>query len=248
MKKFKIILIPLALALCTVPVAAQNVKLETTTQTGDYKLYESGTPSLSIDFSLEFASSANDPAIFKNINNAIIKHIFGNQTQAPMPKMLENFAASVVKEYRQENADAIRSKSSDSSLNWRRTGKARFTTTYGYYRSYEIDVTTEDGGIRPIVSKIGTVFNMKTGKEMGVDEFLLPAYDEVLGPVLNKHKYDGNNAGVKYNTDKLISTDNFKVSSKGITFIYNPYEVASPSAGVIEILVPWSDLKTIINK
>lgn len=43
-------------------------------------------------------------------------------------------------------------------------------------------------------------------------------------------------------------SDNFYLCKKGIVFVYNPYEVASYASGVINVLVPWSDLKANIQR
>lgn len=37
-----------------------------------------------------------------------------------------------------------------------------------------------------------------------------------------------------------VLTENFYLSSKGITFVYNEYEIASKGAGAIKVLVPYT--------
>lgn len=237
MKKFRVLISLVALALTSQPMFCQ-IKTETAFQIGSYKYSEESAATIYVDFSVEYVVSSMNPDVASNINSAIMQHVFGRQEVSTVPDMLEKFRDNVVEEYRSDSDGA----------NWSRTGKAYFTTNYGQYRSYVLEFTSNEGASKPMVNKIGTVFNMKSGKEVDVTEFFLPGYDMTLCPKISSHRNDGKNAGVKYYSDKLISTNNYTVSSKGITFIYNPYDVAPASAGVIEITVPWSELKTIINK
>ena len=40
---------------------------------------------------------------------------------------------------------------------------------------------------------------------------------------------------------------NFSISDKGVTYIYNHYEIAPYSMGIIRITIPWEDLNDIIR-
>ena len=237
MKKSGVLILTAVLAL-SCQYAFCQIKTETAFQIGSYKYSDESSASIYVDFSVEYVVSSMNSSVASNINSAIIQHVFGKQEEASVPRMLEQFKDNVVEEYRSESDGA----------NWSRTGKSYFSTNYGQYRSYVLEFTSNEGASKPMVNKIGTVFNMKSGKEVDVTEFFLPGYDMTLCPVISRLRNDGKNAGVKYYSDKLISTNNYTVSSKGITFIYNPYDVAPASAGVIEITVPWSEIKSIINK
>jgi len=43
----------------------------------------------------------------------------------------------------------------------------------------------------------------------------------------------------------MFATENFILGSDGVTFIYNPYEIAPYAAGVIELTISNDDLKPI---
>ena len=46
---------------------------------------------------------------------------------------------------------------------------------------------------------------------------------------------------------EILPSDNFKVTEDGITFIYNPYEIAAYAAGTIRITIPWDELQDILR-
>ena len=43
--------------------------------------------------------------------------------------------------------------------------------------------------------------------------------------------------------DYLAANDNFYITRKGLGFLYNPYEVASFAAGIIEVFIPFKEMK-----
>ena len=45
----------------------------------------------------------------------------------------------------------------------------------------------------------------------------------------------------------LAANGNFEVGKEGITFYYNPNEIAPPILGVIAIRIPWSELSDILK-
>lgn len=55
-------------------------------------------------------------------------------------------------------------------------------------------------------------------------------------------------AGYWFENNKFYLPENFLITSEGIKFIYNPYEIASWAEGLIEIFLPYSDIKDFINE
>ena len=47
--------------------------------------------------------------------------------------------------------------------------------------------------------------------------------------------------------DKIPVNDNFYYNDKGITFVYNQYEITAYAAGVVEITVPFAELKSYLK-
>ena len=59
-------------------------------------------------------------------------------------------------------------------------------------------------------------------------------------------------ADIKPLSNKLFensveSTSNFCITPKGILFLYNPYEIAAYAYGEIELFIPFSEIKSVVN-
>ena len=57
---------------------------------------------------------------------------------------------------------------------------------------------------------------------------------------------DPSDSGYLLVTDIPV-TEDFSISDSGITFIYNPYEIAAYAAGIIRINIPWDELQDILR-
>ena len=47
--------------------------------------------------------------------------------------------------------------------------------------------------------------------------------------------------------NSIESTPNFCITAKGITFLYNPYEIAAYAMGEIELFIPFAEVKSVVN-
>ncbi len=60
------------------------------------------------------------------------------------------------------------------------------------------------------------------------------------------------NAGTGHVADYLLvtevePTENFTVDDEGVTFVYNPYEIAAYAAGTVRIMLPWDELEGLLK-
>lgn len=110
------------------------------------------------------------------------------------------------------------------------------------------------GGAHGLSNNAVLAFDLKAGRTLGLGDIFQPGYEAPLQQVLEKHlraQYDlGSSAplngrdGMLFNPH-LALTSNFYLTGKGIGFVYNPYEVAPYSYGVIELFVPFPELGSL---
>lgn len=53
--------------------------------------------------------------------------------------------------------------------------------------------------------------------------------------------------GLFFSPEEIEATENFKVDETGITWIYDPYEIAPFSTGEVSVTLPWSDVNDLIS-
>ena len=49
-----------------------------------------------------------------------------------------------------------------------------------------------------------------------------------------------------FSVDEIVPTDNFIIDAKGITWFYNPYEIAVYSTGQTTVSLPWDAVKEFL--
>lgn len=92
------------------------------------------------------------------------------------------------------------------------------------------------------------VFDMITGEIVGEADLFIDDYESPLCGILEQAAMES----VPEEDQEMFfgmpePNGNFSVSEEGITWIYNPYEIAAFAAGVIEVPVPWSALKPLLK-
>lgn len=148
--------------------------------------------------------------------------------------------------------------------------KANNATPGGWYQAhYDLNTRTEqdadtiinyiaeqdtyDGGAHGLFVKSVMNFSTNTGKLVTLDNVLLPGYktrlNEILLEKLLKHtnsKYidELRSKGYLYSMD-MCPSQFYLINSKGITFIYNQYEIAPYAVGITELKLTWDELKDV---
>lgn len=242
-----------AAMLILAPSSFAQLKTKTAEQKGTYPLEEGSKWNISLDLSVEYVLSGLGKSQMTEINKTIGENIFGANYSGTIPEMLRKYKDDALKELREGSVEAMKelaeSGAQINSFSCFHNIKGCFTGSYGNWRSYEVTTVYYDGGaMHPQESKTGSVFDIRTGKELTPEDIFLPGYDNTLSILLFRHKFDGEKHKNEYFDDRIISNGNFTVSSKGVTYIYNPYEIAPASCGIIEVTIPWSELKSILNK
>jgi len=111
--------------------------------------------------------------------------------------------------------------------------------TGGAHGNYNLQYTlyeTEKGEIL----KLNDMFNYQKLNELGRENFLVSKGLKKVSPIKE--------TGYWFENDKFYLPENFTIDNKNITFIYNPYEIASYAEGIIELEIPLIKLKNIIKE
>jgi hypothetical protein len=113
--------------------------------------------------------------------------------------------------------------------------------------SLNFEVSFFLGGLHPQYASVFTSFTAATGVKIRLADVLVPGY----GPRLTRiaeNRFRAVN-GIKpgttlhdagyifFKNDTFALSDNFWIGPKGITFFYNPYEIAPHSMGTTELLL-----------
>ena len=86
-------------------------------------------------------------------------------------------------------------------------------------------------------------------------DLFIDGYEAELGKVLQRAlvKYLGRKNAQEvekedgFSITDLTSNDNFRLDAKGMTYTYNPYEIAPYAFGVIEVFVPYEEVRHLLR-
>ena len=99
-------------------------------------------------------------------------------------------------------------------------------------------------------------YNLKTGKEIKLSDVFSGNYLPVLTKIAEKKFrkfYDVSqnesleNAGFWFDKGIFRLNDNYSFNTFAVTFQFNSYEVAAYAMGAPEIIIPYSEIKSIIR-
>ena len=102
-----------------------------------------------------------------------------------------------------------------------------------------------EGGAHGISGKHYTCVDLETGRKLAFNDVFTKDSEEaltaIIGRIIAEKPQD-----VGYFDTEIKPSDNFYFDSDGVIFVYNPYEIASYSANIIEIYVPFNEIAPFV--
>lgn len=217
------------------------------------------SPYCSVHLELHYADYAKAPQVATDINNAIEQQLL-ELSALTMQQAVDSFAAQYAANYRrnllplyrqdQENPErcpwyeyryTIGTETAEG-----RNGVAVYKATVDYY----------EGGAHGIQQLLTMNFDTETGHQYRLQDVFVAGYEFRLKELLIAAlliQTDCNsvdelrNKGYLYSMD-IFPSENFILGTDGITFVYNPYEIAPYSMGKTELTIGYDDLEKILKK
>lgn len=195
----------------------------------------------------------------RKMNQAIISKIFDMQdlsVQAAADSFANSYTQNYVKNmkplYREDQSDKEKRPwyeyrySIDTETVDGREGMTTYIIRLEYY----------EGGAHGISQQLTLNFDNATGRVLTLNDLYVPGYESRLNELLlqallkqtdTKDIEDLRQHGYLYSMDMFVP-ENYILGEDELTFIYNPYEIAPYSEGLIEIKIDNDDLKDLIKK
>lgn len=122
--------------------------------------------------------------------------------------------------------------------------------------TYYINMYNFTGGAHGLEQLLTLNFDKTTGKTITLDDVMVTGYQMRLNELLQKallEKADCKDINELHDKGYLFSMEmypssNFVLGKDGVTFIYNPYEIAPYALGRIELKLSYSTLEPIMKK
>lgn len=93
------------------------------------------------------------------------------------------------------------------------------------------------------------VFDLTTGRQVTESDLFIAGYERPLTNLLTKHLLEDSDGEVldMLLEDEACPNGNFMLTPEGITYTYNPYSLCAYAAGIVDISVPWSELRPLLR-
>lgn len=241
--KFSITVLGLAAAVsCNTGFGTRTICVEE-----KYALTDGRTDSLDLSISVELPASGLSKEADARISAAITKALFGEDymTMAPEDAM-HAYAEDFADEYRAENLPMTSIEGlEDSSLDWAEYIEGRFVYVSEDVISYLADRYVYSGGAHGMSAESAYNFDRRTGTDIIEDTFFREGYVPELTRLLTARLPESleSPADTAMMFIREIGPNgNFSITESGITYIYNQYEIAPYSMGIIRISIPWEEL------
>lgn len=235
-------------------VPFENMTLDSSTSIST----DSGSPMCKVHINLMYADREKSK-VADTINKAIISKAFSFDHLSPR-QAVDSFTNNYMSNYK-KNLTELYKADKDSkyeSAGWYDYSYVLNSSIQKGSKNvliYIIRIESYEGGAHGNSQETVLNFNTRNGKlftinnlfvpgyEQGLNEFLLKALEDKTGC---KNIHDLHSKGYLLSGD-IYPSDNFMLNEDDITFIYNPYEIASYDHGAIELTISNSDLDKLLK-
>ena len=185
---------------------------------------------------------------------------FAEDTDGTVRSMADNYLRSYVMQYLQEGKEAIDSYGEDMQaaatwMSYEEQVEGTLVYQEGPFLSYQLKVYSFMGGAHGNTTTTNRVFDMSnqvtiTLSSLFTDESLI-----ALAEKLRQTLAEQNNCktideliqtGLFFSAGDIEPTDNFLLDDNGLTWIYDPYEIAPYAFGPVTVCLAWKDIEGLL--
>lgn len=209
-------------------------------------------------FTIDMEQASRPDSVARLINYAIVKQAF-SQENMMLKAAIDSFKTYKSALYKSQLANLYESdKANNITSEWydyAYSFKGQHSIGYHHCICYQIDVKRYEGGVDAVCETFYMNFNPETGKQLTLADVFTPENSSVLQQKLiesleEKFKCDSiglHEKGILKHTP-LFVTENFKLGTDSITFLYNTYEIAPYNIGAISLQIPYHRIKELMLK
>lgn len=223
-----------------------------------YLFDDSTKPNCNLDLQFVYPVDFNDKKVLTVIQNQFIGSFFGEDYINLTPQQAaEKFKSDYLAEYKNVEKEYLIDKAqTDVEEPAPDSWYSRFLTKNIQIKFNKNDLLGYLVSDEIYKNYIYRLLNLTNGEFLTEkDIFLEDDYQTELGSLLTAELMKQNKVSSPdklvdlgyFGAVELLPNDNFMISEKGITYLYNRYEIASDLCGSVEIFVPYESLAYLLN-
>ena len=227
----------------------------------------------SIRYAYPVAVNASDEVLTK-LQRAVCRTVLGDAFLDMRPRQaIEAYAAMKHNEYIQNNLPLLQEWAIDhedeplgetlfneeliisAAPIGNLTGNPQLSTLNSQLWSYAIDVYEYTGGAHGNRYLLIQNYDLRIGDAVSEQDLFIDDYYEPLKTLLlealiaqtDKAETKKDLRQLGYSVADVVPNENFYVTPAGITYVYNPYEIAPYAMGCIQISIPWDSVRHLLR-
>jgi hypothetical protein len=223
-----------------------------------YNLYnKKDNPACNLRINFFYPEIENNKDLQERLQSLFISSFFGNEYAGFSPqKAVKSYSKTYVENYKnafeqsgyQEEIKQVKENGEDF-YTFEKKMQNTILFNQGNLVSQVINIYENTGGAHGASSTKGMVIDINTGKKLEYEDVFQVEMEEAISELLlfelmSARNYPNREALAEdgFDFEVIRPTGNFVADDKGVTFIYNPYELGAYILGIVEIAVPYSDL------
>ena len=246
-------------ALLLLPACTKEIRTETLKLEEDIPFHEGSANNLSLNLDIDFPVSGFSQQGLENVRRAIRTYAISDayaDCSGPLSELGLLWRNNVTEDYLTTNQSMLEEMDMTEEdapfLNWGFDYKGSFGEQYEHFVNYLIEKYEYMGGAHGMSAEMPIVFDLKTGDIVTHEFFTGSVGSDRLKELIDKHKFDNlrdmiKDAGIDeeniFYVESIEPSEFYTVGQEGVTFYYQPYDVAPYVFGVIPITLPWDELK-----
>ena len=227
--------------------------LRTTTYSDEQAtpLGEGQTDSLLQSVSIEYPVKGAKAEVLAKIEDGILNTVFDMEE---LPGTVEETALRYEDNLKDEYFNEYEGLKGTiaGSKTWEDHVNGYFSGRYKQFLSYMVEIYSFRGGVHGINTMTPVVFDKNTGDVVPEEAFFADGYREPVAALLQAHlpealENDKDALAAVFEPGLLGPNGLYEVTKDGVTWYYQPYDIAPYYLGVISISIPWSELKPYVR-
>ena len=244
-------LIPFAALLLLVT----GCRLTTVNYTDDQAipLGEGRADSLILSVSLDYPVKGTGDEAIAAMTSGILNAAFDMEDIDPtsVHETAVRYEDNLKDEYFNENGE--QPEGQGGLLSWEDRINGYFSGKYKGYDSYMIEYYNFRGGPHGISTMTPLVFDRKTGQIVPEEEFFADGYRDPVAALIQAHlpealENNEEDLAALFEPSLVGPNSLYELTADGVTWYYQPYDIAPYYLGVISVTVPWKELKSYLRK
>jgi hypothetical protein len=228
-----------------------SLRIDTTA----YLMGDTANPSCHFELKMTYPSASADEQLLLTVQQLFVESYLGKKYAAMTPQAAADaYMKAYVADYRQDEKDYDPSQRMYYQ-DWAEQSTCSVTFNQGGFVSLAVGYYTYTGGAHGNNGTNNHVIDLNTKSILALTDLFNEAdYPDVgkliIQQIARNYNYTDpaklSDEGI-FNIDDVLPTDNFRVDAEGITWTYNPYEIAAYSVGQIDVTLSWALVKPYLE-